>query len=161
MRNKFVTIIKENEGIIYKVSKTYTNQYADQQDLFQEIVYQLWKSFDSFNGKSKISTWIYRVALNTSLTHVKRKTKYHKPIIIPGKFLKTEDAKDTLMQERTAQLYDQIKKLDEVEKAIIFLFLEGKSHKEIADITGFKVSNVGTRISRIKQKLKTEIKNRN
>ncbi|WP_149303161.1 RNA polymerase sigma factor [Pareuzebyella sediminis] len=148
MRNKFVAIIKENEGIIYKVTKIYTEQYADQQDLYQEIVYQLWKSFDSFNGKSKISTWIYKVALNTSLMHIKRKTKHPKPITIP---------EDTLMDERIALLYKQIKKLNEGEKAIIFLYLEGKKHKEIAAITGFTTSNVGTQISRIKQKLKTEI----
>ncbi|WP_149275814.1 sigma-70 family RNA polymerase sigma factor [Pareuzebyella sediminis] len=160
MRNKFVAIIKENEGIIYKVTKIYTDQYADQQDLYQEIVYQLWKSFDSFNGKSKISTWIYKVALNTSLMHIKRKTKHPKPITIPDILLKTEDKKDTLMDDRIALLYKQIKKLNEGEKAIIFLFLEGKKHKEIAAITGFTTSNVGTQISRIKQKLKTEINNK-
>jgi RNA polymerase sigma factor (sigma-70 family) len=70
MSYNFLETIKENEGIIYKLVRIYAEQYDDQQDLYQEIIYQLWKSFNTFQGKSKISTWIYKVALNTSLAHI-------------------------------------------------------------------------------------------
>lgn len=157
MRSEFIAIIKENEGIIYKITKIYTDQYVDQQDLYQEIVYQLWKSFDNFKGNSKISTWIYRVALNTALTYIKRKTKHLKPIPINDEIFQSEDESNSFMEERLSLLYGQIRKLNEGERAIIFLLLEGKKYKEIAEITGFTLSNVATQISRIKQKLKTQI----
>jgi len=73
----FISLIKENEGIIYKVTSVYTRTHEDQKDLYQEIVYQLWRSYGSFRAKSKISTWLYRVALNTSLTHVNKSKQYH------------------------------------------------------------------------------------
>ena len=157
MRREFISIIKDNEGIIYKITKIYADQYVDQQDLYQEIVYQLWKSFDNFKGKSKISTWIYRVALNTSLTYIKHKTKHFKPIPINDEIFQSEEESNAFIEERLALLYEQIKKLNEGERALVFLLLEGKKYKEIADITGFTLSNVATQISRIKQKLKTKI----
>lgn len=157
MRNEFVAVIKEHEGIIFKITKIYADDHEDQQDLFQEIVYQLWKSFASFKGNAKISTWIYRVALNTSIAHINRKKKLLKRVPLEGILLNLSEENDAVMEEKIALLYFQIKQLNEVEKALILLFLEGKSYEEIAGITGFTPSNVGTRLSRIKQKLKSQI----
>jgi RNA polymerase sigma-70 factor (ECF subfamily) len=156
-KTTFVAIIKEHEGIIYKITRVYTDTIEDQKDLYQEIVYQLWKSFDSFKGNSKISTWIYRIALNTSIAHLNKRKKKIKQVTLDFELLKIADQKDTVIEERLSLLYQKIKQLNVVEKGLILLFLEGKSYDEIAAITGFTSSNVGTRLSRIKKKLKDNI----
>lgn len=153
----FVNLIKEHEGIIFKVANLYTSNRENQQDLYQEIVYQIWKSFDSFKGNSKISTWMYRIALNTSI----RQLNIEKRLPKNDELSKVLDLKmeqvDTILEERMKQMYDAIKTLNSVEKGIVFLYLEGKQYDEIAQITGFTASNIGTRISRIKVKLKKQV----
>lgn len=153
----FINLIKENEGLIFKVTSLYTNTPTDAEDLQQEIVYQLWKSYDSFEGKSKISTWMYRVALNTALLYLKSKKRiqYHE---LDKEVFKRIDFTDHLMEERVTILYNTVKKLDAIERSIILLYLEGKRYEEIAEITGFSKTNIATRISRIKTKLKSNIK---
>ena len=157
MSHDFITIIKENEGIIYKLIRIYAEQYDDQQDLYQEIVYQLWKSFHSFQGKSKISTWIYKVALNTSLAHINLKNKHSKTFSIQDIRLQIEEKNDTQLEDKISEMYQQIRKLNDIDRAIIFLFLEGKNYEEIAFITGFTSTNIGTRLNRIKLKLKNQV----
>lgn len=153
----FIKLIREHEGIIYKISRIYFEQEEDQKDLYQEIVFQLWKSYESFNSKSKWSTWMYRVALNTAISFLnKQKTGIRK---VPSDHLDNfkMDPFDPVMEQRVDWLYKTIQELTVVEKGIILLYLEGKNHEEISNITGFSISNVGTRISRIKQKLKNQI----
>lgn len=157
-KEEFVKIIKENAGLIYKVTKVYTNSREDEQDLYQEIVYQLWKSFGSFRNESKISTWMYRIALNTAIAHLNQEKKKGGYIPIDELLLNKPDQNDTLKEERIEILYTQIRKLDTIEKGIILLYLDGKSYDEIASITGFSATNVGTRLGRIKQKLIAQIK---
>jgi len=156
-KEEFIKIIKENEGIIYKISRVYTNDIEDQKDLYQEIVFQLWKSFDSFKGNSKFSTWMYRIALNTSITYLNSQKRKSNQVSIDFELLNRVEEYDGLIQERIDILYAHIKELSIIEKGIILLYLEGKSYDEIASITGFTNSNVGTRLSRIKLKLKDEI----
>ena len=156
-KKEFIEIIKENEGIIYKVAKVYTNNKEDEQDLYQDIVYQLWKSFASFRNESKISTWMYRVALNTSIAHLNKEKKKGNQVPIDDWLLNKTDTTDTLMDERSEVLFALIKKLSNIEKGVILLYLEGKTYDEIAGITGFTSSNVGTRLGRIKQKLISQI----
>jgi RNA polymerase sigma factor (sigma-70 family) len=159
MQNKeeFTGIIRENEGLIYKVAKVYTNGREDEQDLYQEIVYQLWKSFGSFRNESKISTWMYRIALNTAIAHLNKEKKKLPYVPIDETLLNKTDPSDNIMNERSAVLFAQIKKLNDIEKGIILLYLEGKTYDEIAGITGFTSSNVGTRLGRIKQKIISQI----
>jgi len=154
----FVALIKENQGLIYKVTKLYTNSKEDAEDLYQDIVYQLWKSLGTFRNESKISTWIYRIALNASITHLRKEKKKGSQLAVTEELLNKEDTKDNLQEEQFETMYAYLKKLNEVEKGIIFLYLEGKSYDEIAAITGFTASNVGTRLSRIKQKISADIK---
>jgi len=154
---KFVNAIKENEGIIYKITSVYSNNKEDQKDLYQEIVYQLWKSFDSFKGKSKFSTWMYRIALNTSIAHINKGKKKINQVPMDFQLLTITEEDDTIEAERLSTLYAHIKVLSAVEKGLILLFLEGKSYEEIATITGFSKTNVGTRLGRIKGKLKLQI----
>ena len=156
-QKEFIQLIREHEGIIYKISRVYFELEEDQQDLYQEIVYQLWKSFDSFRGGSKWSTWMYRVALNTAISFLKKnKSKARKVGSEYLEHFKLEPF-DPVLEERVEWLYKSIQQLTVVEKGIILLYLEGKSHEEIAGITGFTQSNVGTRISRIKEKLRSQI----
>ncbi|MEL6812073.1 MAG: sigma-70 family RNA polymerase sigma factor [Bacteroidota bacterium] len=157
-KQEFIQTIKENEGVIYKITRVYAKDKEDQKDLYQEIVYQLWKSFESFQGKSKVSTWMYRVALNTSIAHLNKQKKSQQGVSMDFELLNLADEHDSIMEEQMNTLYAHIKKLNVVEKGLILLFLEGKSYEEIASITGFTVTNVGTRLGRIKQKLKTNIK---
>jgi RNA polymerase sigma-70 factor (ECF subfamily) len=157
-KEDFIRNIKENEGIIYKITRIYSNNTEDQKDLYQEIVYQLWRSYESFKGKSKISTWIYRIALNTSITHLKKEKRKVEKVSFEKVLFERMEQMDTVMEERISLLYAHIKNLNIVEKGIILLHLEGKNYDEIASITGFTATNVGTRLGRIKQKLKSKIK---
>ncbi|MGK0413571.1 MAG: RNA polymerase sigma factor (sigma-70 family) [Polaribacter sp.] len=157
-KREFIRVIKENEGIIYKVTRLYTNSTEDQKDLYQEIVYQLWKSKSSFKENSKISTWMYRVALNTAISNLKKEKRKGTRVSIDNFLLNQMDQVDTVMEERITLLYAHIKKLSIVEKGIILLHLEGKSYDEIATITGFTATNIGTRLARIKNKLTSQIK---
>ncbi|MCS4434747.1 RNA polymerase sigma factor [Aquiflexum gelatinilyticum] len=161
IKEHFTKVIKANEGLIYKITTLYTDEKQDRKDLYQEIVYQVWKSFGSFQEQSKLSTWMYRVALNTAIFHLKKTKK--RPDTIPFEFemesLIAED--DKVEEERIKLLYEQIQQLNLLDKGIILLFLEGKSHEEIAEIVGISTSNVGTKISRIKEKLKSQIKKNN
>ena len=159
MNNKkeFIGIVQANEGLIYKVAKVYANNKEDEQDLYQDIVYQLWKSFGSFRSESKISTWMYRIALNTAIAHLNKEKKKGNHVPIDDILLNKTDTADTLMNERSEVLFAQIKQLSTVEKGIILLHLEGKTYDEIASITGFTATNVGTRLGRIKQKLIAQI----
>ena len=152
MQKTFLKTIQLHQNIIHKVSRMYRDTREDQQDLFQEIVYQLWKSFPGFRGDSKISTWIYRIALNTSMaTFRKQKTLLEFPKNIPDNYQYT-DQQD--MSENEERMYEALRQLNDSEKAIISLFLEDYSYHEIASIIGIKENYVGVKINRIKEKLK-------
>lgn len=154
---EFVRIIKKNEGIIFKITTIYTDNRIDQQDLYQDIVYQLWKSFDTFRNEAKFSTWMYRIALNTALTRIRRNKRRGYNVPIEKVVLEQTENYDTEFEKRLKLLYTHIHKLNVLEKGIMLLLLEGKKYEEIAEITGLRQSNVGTRISRIKQRIKKEI----
>ncbi len=156
-KEDFIRIIQQNEGLIYKVAKVYTNSREDEEDLYQEIVYQLWKCFGSFRNESKISTWMYRIALNTAIAFLNKQKKKGNQVPIDDALLNKPDSTDALKEERSAVLFAHIKQLNEIEKGIILLYLEGKTYDEIAGITGFTETNVGTRLGRIKQKLTVQI----
>lgn len=157
-KKEFIEIIKANEGLIYKVARVYAYSKEDGQDLYQEIVYQLWRSFPSFRQESKISTWIYRIALNTSITYFQKEKKKGNQVPIDEILINRTDTKDEAWNQRIETLYTTIRMLNTIEKGIILLYLEGKSYEEIAAITGFTVTNIGTRLGRIKQKLKEQVK---
>jgi len=157
IEESFTRIIKENEGVIFKITTIYTQNGQDQKDLYQEIVYQLWKSFDSFRNESKISTWMYRIALNTAIGQLKKSKKHSNTTGIDQVVLKQTENYDTEFENRLKMVYEHIHELNILEKGLILLLLEGKKYEEISEITGLSETNVGTRISRIKQKLKSRI----
>ncbi|MFK7813749.1 MAG: RNA polymerase sigma factor [Maribacter sp.] len=153
----FVKVIKQNEGVIFKITTMYTDNRDDQKDLYQDIVFQLWKSFDSFRAESKISTWMYRIALNTALTRLKKSKRMGHAVAIDKVIMQQTENYNPEFEERLKLLYAHIKQLNVLEKGLVLLLLEGKKYDEIAEITGLSPTNVGTRISRIKQKLKKQI----
>jgi len=153
----FTQLIKEHQGLIYKVSSLYTEQQQDKNDLYQEIVYQLWKSYDSFRGEAKMSTWMYRVALNTAIGQLKKKKRAPNTISLDKDVVHIIDDMDSELDERIKVLNAQIQQLNILDRGLILLLLEGKKYEEIAEITGVSLTNVATRISRIKQKLKSKM----
>ena len=157
-QKEFTELIENNQGIIHKITKIYGNTKDEQNDLFQEIVYQLWKSYDSFKGRAKFSTWMYRVALNTAITiYRKKKITYSNFDEVSFK-IKTEEY-DSKIEDQLKILYCAIKKLNDIERAMIFLYLENKSGKEIAESIGLSEVNVRVKMNRIKTKLKKIIQN--
>lgn len=151
VENEFLTRLYEHQGILHKICFMYASQSMSQEDLYQEITLQLWKSYPSFREESLFSTWMYRVALNTALTTTRRKnlfTTTSKPD--PGTY-EMETAMD--FSEEVKLLYRAITKLKPVEKAIVLLWLEEKSYSEIAAITGISEKNVSVKLVRIKARL--------
>ena len=153
MSNDFyITSILPHSGIIIKICRAYTDSQEDFEDFYQEACLQIWKSRDSFQNKSKWSTWIYRITLNVCLTLSKRNKRKQENF----KIIHEQSEKNTAFQNEDLNLlYDAIKKLSKVSRAIILLHLEENSHKEIATIIGTSPNNIAVRINRIKKQLKT------
>jgi RNA polymerase sigma factor (sigma-70 family) len=156
-KEKFITAIKESDGFIYKIASAYTNNTDDRNDLIQEIIYQLWKSFDSFNRKSSLSTWIYRVALNVALYQLKVSKRRVQTVPIDEQDPDYHASDQTEIDENWKILRYQIDKLNLLDKGILVLHLENKSYDEIAEIIGITKTNVATKLSRIKEKIKAQI----
>ncbi len=151
---EFIHLIQTNQGLIYKITTIYTNDREEREDLYQEIVYQTWKSFEYFKKASKPSTWLYRVGMNTAISNLNRSKKRVTAVPIDGLELDFAEELDSEIGERLKIMYAEIRKLGLLDRGIVFLLLEGKSHEEIAEIVGISSSNVGTRLSRIKDKLR-------
>ena len=156
LKDEFLELISLNQGIIFKICNIYTFNREDFNDLKQEIILQLWKSFPSFKGESKFSTWMYRVAFNTAITNIK-KSKRH-PIFETFSNIeyKIPDREEIYyLNDEINQLYTAISKLNDIDKAIITLYLDKKTYKEIGQIIGLSEKNISVKLVRIKRKLKT------
>lgn len=152
----FLKLIQENKGIIYKICNSYCRDKNDREDLAQEIIYQLWKSGKSFDPGFKFSTWMYRIALNTAISFYRKEKKSGAVIAYSDNTPDREDKTDIpgQMEERIQQLQDFINELKALDKALMLLYLESKSYSEIAEILGITETNVATKISRVKEKLR-------
>lgn len=160
-KEQFMKVFEENLGIIIKISGAYTKTSHDRQDLINDITLELWRSFSHFEGKSKVSTWIYRVALNTSMNY--RRKQKNSALFLPTDFRKGDSICQMIETESTPELdllYRSIDDLNEINKALILLYLDGNSYDEIAEVTGISKTNVGTRISRIKEQLKNSVQSK-
>jgi RNA polymerase sigma factor, sigma-70 family len=149
----FIEIIQQHERVIYKVCSFYTSSGLPMADLYQEVVCNLWSGFSKFREESSVSTWIYRVALNTCISGVRKDIKQPKSNLIASR-LADSLAEPETMEENIREMYSLINQLKSIEKAIILLYLENKSYQEIAEITGLSISNVATKLMRSKKKLK-------
>lgn|SRR5574344_1040980 len=147
---EFAQIVKENKSTIYTVCYMFSNDSEEVNDLFQEVLINLWKGIDSFQSQSNIRTWIYRVALNTCISSERKKKVKTVPLTMEANFFEDKD-------EGTRQvkmLHDRINKLQPFDKAIVLLWLENISYDEIGAIVGISTTNVASRLFRIKEKLK-------
>lgn len=157
--HEFLTRIEKHKGILYKVSKMYMDTTDDQQDLFQEIIFQLWKSYDSFRNESQFSTWMYRVAINTAIVFLKKEKRKVDKYEIPSENIKDEEDDSHIKESQIEHFYKAVQKLEKIDKAIIFYQLEGFSHKEIGANLGISEGNARVKLNRAKEKLKEIIKN--
>jgi len=164
---KFNAIISENRERIRNICRYYNANVEDQKDMYQEVLVNIWKSLDSFRGDSALSTWIYRVAVNTSLTFT-GKTFRHMKLMVDGdtknldSVLDDESLNEKLKQENQFEkLQVELNQLSVIDKALISLLLEGLSMKEIADVIGITEPNVKVKIHRIKSQLKEKLKGNN
>ena len=156
MRKEFVDILNNHRGLIYKVCHLYCDDPEDRKDLFQEIVLQVWKSLGSFRQESTIGTWMYRIALNTAITHFRKEKRLGGKVSLTG--IDIPDLNDSSEKEdQLIELFKAIENLDRIDKSIILLYLEEKNYEEISEITGLTRTNVGVRLNRIKIKLSNTI----
>jgi len=151
MKN-FKTIIQSHKAIIYKVARAYTGNSFDFKDLYQEIVIQIWRSLDRFKGQSKQSSYIYRIALNTAI-NFKKKIRKNPSVDISDMNFKDERERDDAREDKLNLLHGAINQLNKDEKAIIILYLDEYSHKEIAEMIGISSNYIGVKVNRIKKKL--------
>ncbi len=152
---EFSEKIEKNQGIIWKVCRSYTQTDADGEDLFQEIVLQLWKSHKGFKGNSKFTTWMYRVALNTAITLYRKNKKRGFSTELEDKHLKiAEDGTVREKEERVKSLYRAIHQLSEIERALTLMYLDEQPYKEISTALGISEVNARVKMNRIKHKLK-------
>ena len=153
MEKEFIELITKHQGILHKICNVYFIRNPYKEDYYQEILIRLWKSYPSFRNQSAFSTWLYRVALNTSIDIIRKqnlqplhtelsKIDYNKP-----------DREQNFESEKKDKLYQAISHLSDVEKAIIILYLEDYNYKEISEIIGISESNTGVKINRIKTQL--------
>jgi len=154
--SEFVHLLESHQKIIFKICRAYTNTDEDLKDYIQEVTLQLWRSVGSFNGQAKISTWIYKVTLNVCLTEIKKSNR-NPDLISWDQGFDLSDASDSSEQENLNQLYAAIRKLSKADRAIILLYLEEKSYKEMSEILGIGTSHIGVKIMRIKNTLKTMV----
>ena len=152
LEKAFIELVQQNERLIYKVCSFYVSDEFPMTDLYQEVIFNLWRSFPKFRNESSLSTWMYRVALNTCISGIRKELKRPKHIPIAG--LEEYLVEPESMEENIREMYKLIHQLKTLERAIILLYLEEKSYQEIADIMGLTINNVAIKLKRIKEKLK-------
>jgi len=141
-------------AIIIKICRAYTNTQEDFEDYYQEVCLQIWKSRNNFQGQSEWSTWVYRLSLNVCLTLLKKKKNSHQKFASDYLQVEAKEENHFFADESIEQLYDAIRQLSEIDRAVILLYLEERSYQEIAEIIGTNTNNIGVRIKRIKERLK-------
>lgn len=161
-KETFLRLIEENRAIIYKICNSYCPNKADREDLAQEIIYQLWRSGHVLDPDRRFSTWMYRVALNVAISFYRKTPQDNRIVSLSGEEENIADRAGAGEQEENLKrLQTFIYELKELERALMILYLESKTYKEIADILGITETNVATKISRIKEKLKQRFLNSN
>ncbi len=155
LEHNFVTLLEENQNIVHKICRLYTNDADSHNDLFQEVTIQLWKAYPKFRGDSKFSTWMYRVALNTAITLYRKSKRSVQTQDFEGVSfkIKAEDYDDTV-EVQLKLMYDAVKDLNDIDKALVFLYLEDKNYREISETLGITEVNARVKMNRIKEKLR-------
>lgn len=155
-KQAFVQMMEEHKKLIYKVSAMYCPQTEDRQDLMQEMAIQLWNALPSYNEQYKLSTWLYRVILNTAISYYRKSQRRSEIVSSTDESIISlaEEPRNEALEENLVRLQQFIQQLGKFNKALVILYLDGNSYQEIATILGISQTNVATKISRIKQQLK-------
>lgn len=156
LEHSFVSLLEENQNIVHKICRLYTNDSDAHNDLFQEITIQLWRAYPKFRGDSKFSTWMYRVALNTAITLYRKSKRSIRTQDYEGVSFKISTVPyDDTEEQQLKLMYSAVKDLNDIDKALVFLYLEDKNYKEISDTLGITEVNARVKMNRIKGKLRT------
>ena len=155
---RFAALIETHKAILYKVAYVYVRDVEERRDLIQDMAIELWRAFPSFSGQSKISTWVYRVAMNVAISHRRREGRRLRETLPLDLGLEVADRAFDADDPQTRLLHTLIDGLDEMSRALVLLFLEGFSHADIAETLGTSPSNVSTRLNRIKARLQAAAK---
>ncbi|MGZ5210534.1 MAG: RNA polymerase sigma factor [Kaistella sp.] len=155
MEQEFLEKIEKHKGVIFKISKMYMDNFDDQKDLFQEITFQVWKAYPTFEGRSEFSTWLYRIALNTAIVFLKseKKRSFIQNDEVENFKINQEDYSD-VEELNLKKMYEAINRLNAIDKALIFYYLENYSGKQIAEQLGIYEGNARVKLNRAKEKLK-------
>jgi RNA polymerase sigma-70 factor (ECF subfamily) len=155
IEQEFVDMIQQQEALLHKVCHVYESDADGRKDLFQEIVLQAWRAYPTYRREAKVGTWLYRIALNTAISQQRKLSR--SPINTSAELhFDHADAGDDGLKEQYKMLETLISKLPPLDKALVLLYLEDKKHHEIAEILGISTSNAGTRLARIREKLKKQ-----
>ena len=155
LEGKFVADLEQHQNIVHKVCRIYTNNQDAHNDLFQEITIQLWKAYPKFRGEAKFSTWMYRVALNTAITLYRKSKRSIQTQDFDSVLYKVQSNEyDDTEEQQLKFLYKSIHELSDIEKALVFLYLEDKNYKEISETMGITEVNARVKMNRVKNKLK-------
>lgn len=158
-KSNFLEILKQHEKILFKVSNAYCKDPEDRKDIVQEMIIQLWSSMHRFNPDYKMSTWIYRIALNVAISHYRKESRRKSTqVTLDDHLIKITDDPADGEDDRIAVLQKFIEALDKLNKALILLYLDDVSYREIANILGITETNVATKINRLKKRLKEYFK---
>jgi RNA polymerase sigma-70 factor (ECF subfamily) len=158
LQERFQTAVDQHKKILYKVCNSYCGNRDDRDDLAQEIIIQLWRSFGKFDERYRFSTWMYRIALNVAISFYRRENTRTRYVISDEQHLleAIDEAKD--QPEEIRFLHEFIDGLDPLNKALVLLYLDGNNYQEIAEVLGISETNVATKISRLKSKMKQEFR---
>ena len=158
-RTEIAHLIEKHRRLIYKVANSYCSNVHEQEDLIQEIIFQIIKGYENFDHKIKVTTWMYKVAFNVSISHYRKiKTRQKYMIPMPEKLIRVDETESNETDESIRQLRIYIEELQPLNKAILVMYLDGNSHAEISQAIGISFSNVGTKINRIKKQIKKKFK---
>jgi RNA polymerase sigma factor (sigma-70 family) len=158
LQERFQTLVDEHKKILYKVCNSYCRNRDDREDLAQEIVIQLWRSFGSFDERCRFSTWMYRICLNVAISFYRRESTRTRHVLSDEEHLLNAIDETTGQPAEIQALYQSIDGLDSLNKALVLLYLDGNSYLEIADVLGISETNVATKISRLKQTMRQQFR---
>jgi RNA polymerase sigma factor (sigma-70 family) len=156
-QTEFLRLIEDNKGILYKISASYCRHAGDREDLIQEMIYQLWRAADKYDNTQKFSTYMYRIALNVAISYYRRAGRGGVKVALSADMQLAEEPGPGELDDRVEALQRWVASLGELDKALMILYLEERPHREIAEILGITETNVGTKLGRLKERLKKQL----